>query len=541
MPEVKPLPDTETSLGETLAFIRRVLKRRKLLILGTAALLAVLTAAALPLIPKKYKSEALILVVKQEVPERYVTPTSTIAIGEEVQAMAEEVLSRTQLMVIIDDLHLYANERKTHAPEEIVEMMRKKIDIKPLAASDLAPDRKDFSAFKIAYSAQDPQIAQDVTSRLTSLFIQENLKARQDQATNTATFLGSQLDTVKQKLDEQEARLRDYKMQHIGELPDQQPGNMAILGALQSQLQNTVSSEARSEQQRAYLESLLSSYRDFAARAAATPPPVSHTVTPLEQAQAQLKHLQNIKEQLLGIYKPEHPDFVKLERQIARQQIVVKDLESQEAAEKAKTPAPSTPVNKGDDMPVAQIKSQLEANRLEMARLVKDEQQLKTEMAQYQQRIVQAPVREQQLADVVRDHELLKQSYADLLSKKQQSQLAASLEKDQQGQHFRLIDPPSLPKVPSGPLPIAISGGGAAVGLLIGVGIAFLLEMKKNAFQTEKDIMKSLGLVLVLEVPVLLTAPERRRHTWKSALEVMASCVLVMVIGAAEYYVYRLG
>ncbi len=270
MPEVKPLPDTETSLGETVAFVLRVLKSRRLLILGTGALLAVITAAVLPLIPKKYKSEAVILIVRQAVPERYVTPTSTTDIGEQVQSMSEEVLSRTQLMGIVDDLHLYAKERQTAAPENIIEMMRKQISVKPLATTDLAPNRRDLSAFRISFSAQDPQTAQDVTSRLTSLFIQENLKNRQDQATSTASFLSSQLDNVKQKLDEQESQLRDYKMQHIGELPDQQPGNMAILGALQAQLQNTVSAEDRNEQQRAYLESLLNNYREFAARAVTT-------------------------------------------------------------------------------------------------------------------------------------------------------------------------------------------------------------------------------------------------------------------------------
>ncbi len=540
MPEAKPLPDTETNLRETIDFVLRILRSRKLLILGCAALLAVLTAAVSPLVPKKYKSEALILIVRQEVPERYVTPTSTTTVSEEVAGMAEEVLSRTRLMVIIDDLHLYANERKTQAPEEIVEKMRKKIDIKPLMASDLAPNRKDFSAFKIAFSAQDPQIAQDVTSRLTSLFIQENLKNRQDQATNTADFLSSQLDTVKKKLDDQEARLRDYKLQHIGELPEQQQGNMAILGALQAQLQNTVSAEARNEEQKAYLESILNNYRDFAARAAANGP-VSHTATPLEQAQAQLKHLQSLKAQLLEIYKPAFPEVVKVERAIARQQIVVQDLESQEAAAKASSPASSATENKGYEMQTAQIKSQLEVNQMEMGKLKKDEQRLKNEMDLYQNKINQAPVREQQLADVVRDNQLVKQNYADLLNKKQQSQLAASLEKQEQGQHFRLIDPPSLPKAPSGPPPIAISAGGALFGLIIGVGIAFLLEMKKNAFQSEKDVMKSLGLVLVLEVPTLLTAPEKKRRNWKSAIEAVASCVLVLVIGVAEYYVYSRG
>ena len=233
---------------------------------------------------------------------------------------------------------------------------------------------------------------------------------------------------------------------------------------------------------------------------------------------------------------------MRVEREIARQQGVIQDLESKEAApEKASNAEPSTPSKKGDDIQTAQMRSQLEVNRMEMENLLKDEQKLKTEMAQYQNKISQAPIREQQLSDVVRDHELLKQSYADLLSKQQQSQLAASLEKQQEGQHFRLIDPPNLPRAASGPQPIAISGGGAAFGLLLGIGIAFLLEIKKNAFQSEKDVMKSLGLVLVLEIPVLLTTPERRQRTWKGALEAMASCVLVLVIGAAQYYVYRLG
>lgn len=254
-------------MAETLGSILRTLKTRKLMILGTAALIAVLTAAALPLIPQKYTSEATVLVVKQQVPERYVTPTFSATISEELQAMTEEVLSRSRLMGIIDGLHLYSKERHKLAPEEVIEKMRKRIDITPLTT----PDRKDFSAFKIAYSAEDPQTAQDVTSRLTSLFLEENLKTRQDQATNTASFLSTQLDEVKGKLTLQEARLKDFKMQHLGELPEQQQSNLAILGTLQAQIQNVVSNRGRAQQQRAYLESLLTNYRNFAARG--SPPP----------------------------------------------------------------------------------------------------------------------------------------------------------------------------------------------------------------------------------------------------------------------------
>jgi polysaccharide biosynthesis transport protein len=536
--EIKAIPEAESNLGETIVSVFRIVRTQKLLILGAAAVTALLTAAALPLIPQKYKSESMVLVVKQEVPERYVTPTSSTAIGEELQAMTEEVLSRTRLMGIIEDLHLFTKERHTLAPEQIVEKMRKTIDITPLTT----PDRKDFSAFKITFSAADPQVAQDVTGRLTALFIEENLRTRQDQATNTANFLSSQLETVKQKLDQQEARLRDYKMQHLGELPEQQQGNLAILGTLQAQLQNTVASLGRAQQQKVYLESLLNGYRNFAARGVPLPTSAGARIaSPLEEARAEVTKLQSQKAALLDRYTPQHPDVLKIQEDIRRQQNLIESMKPKESAAATGAPSASPSSSSEDDVTTSQLKSQIEANRLEIDNLSKDEQKLKVQVAAYQGRINQTPVREQQLADVVRDYELLKLSYADLLSKKQQSQLAASLEKQQEGQHFRVIDPPSLPRVPSGPKPILISLGGAAAGLLIGAGIAFLQEMKKNAFYTEKEVMRSLGLVLVLEVPQLPTTVEKRSRAWKSAFEAVAGCVLLLVICATEYYVYRRG
>lgn len=537
MAEAKTLPEPESNLAETLGSILRTLKTRKLMILGTAALIAVLTAAALPLIPQKYTSEATVLVVKQQVPERYVTPTFSATISEELQAMTEEVLSRSRLMGIIDGLHLYSKERHKLAPEEVIEKMRKRIDITPLTT----PDRKDFSAFKIAYSAEDPQTAQDVTSRLTSLFLEENLKTRQDQATNTASFLSTQLDEVKGKLTLQEARLKDFKMQHLGELPEQQQSNLAILGTLQAQIQNVVSNRGRAQQQRAYLESLLTNYRNFAARGIATPASAAggRMVSPLEEARVELKQLQSQRATLLGTFTPEHPDVVKVEAEIKRQQGVIESLKPKEVAGTSTEPSAAT--TNEDDASTAQLKSQLEANRLELEDVSKDERKLQGQIAEYQKRLNATPVREQQLADVVRDYELLKLSYADLLSKKQQSQLAASLEKQQEGQHFRVIDPASLPSIPSGPLPILISLGGAGAGLVIGIGIAFLLEMKKNAFQSEKEVMRSMGLVLVLEVPQLLTTSEERSRSWKAAFGTVAGCLLGLVICATEYYVYRHG
>jgi polysaccharide biosynthesis transport protein len=532
------MPETESNLTETLEPVLRILKKRWLPILGMASVIVLLTVGALSLIPNHYSSEATLLVVQQQVPERYVTPTTSTGIAEALQAMTQQVLSRTRLLAIIEEFHLYAKEQRRLAPEQIVEIMRRRIDINPLTS----PERKDFSAFKIAFTAEDPHTAQEVTSRLTSLFIQENLRTREDQATNTASFLRSELETTKNKLAEQETRLRDFKMQHLGDLPEQQSGNLAILTGLQSQLQNTVSSLGRAQQQKVYLESLLNGYRSFSARGVALPTSAGggRSASPLETARIELAKLESDRAELLGSYTPQHPEVLKVERAIEERHHLIDSLKAKAASKGDDEKTTTSATTSGDDdISSAQVKSQLEANRLEIENLLKDQRQFEAQIAEYQRRINSTPIREQQLAAVVRDYDLLKQSYADLLSKEQQSQLAASLEKQQEGQHFRVVDPPSLPVVPSKPKRMPISLGGAAAGLMIGFGIAFLLELKKNALHTESEAKKRLGVALVFEIPLLLTSAEKRSRFWKQAFELAAGSLLLLVICAAQYYVYR--
>src|SRR5205085_10355870 len=149
---------------------------------------------------------------------------------------------------IISDFGRYAAEKKRLAAEQVLTLMLKDIDIDPLASPHA--QQKDFNAFRIAFTTENPLVAQQVTSTLTSLFIQENLKSREEQATNTTTFLNERMDAAKKKLEVQEDRLREFKLQHLGELPEQQQGNLGILTSLQTQLQNTMASMSRAQQQR---------------------------------------------------------------------------------------------------------------------------------------------------------------------------------------------------------------------------------------------------------------------------------------------------
>lgn len=538
------MPEIESSPADTLKRVAGILARGRSWILLTATAVTLITVAVLYQIPNRYTSEATLLVVPQQVPTRYVTPTTETNIADALQAMTQDVLSRARLLELIDEFGLYAKQRQRLAPEEVIELMRKYIEIKP---GDPSPGHREINSFKISFVAEKATLAQEVTSKLTSFFIQANLKTREDQAANTTSFLQAQLEDAKNKLAVQEEKLRDFKAQYLGELPEQMQGNLAIFNGAQQQLQNLVNSLDRAQQQRVYLQSLISGYERLAGRGAPVPGVVpsserSRPVSPLQAAENDLAKLQSEKEKLLNLYKSSYPDVRTIEREISGQQALIASLRASGNASQTDgvtDAAPTLAAPYEEDSSIAQLKSQLEANRLDIENTLKYESQQKAIISEYQNRLNLTPVREQQLAGILRDYDLSKQDYADLLGKEQQSQLATSLEKQQGGQQFRLVEPPSLPDLPSSPQRLKFSLMGVGAGFFLGLAIAFLTELARPTFHTAKEISQRFGAPLVIGLPVVLTRGETRRRGWKKAFELVAGSALALVIGVAEFYVLK--
>jgi succinoglycan biosynthesis transport protein ExoP len=551
------MPETESSPSDILDRAKGTVVRGRWRILLTAGVVSLATVAVLYQLPNRYTSQATLLVVPQQVPARYVTPTTETNIADALQSMTQDVLSRARLLELIDEFGLYAKERQHLAPEEVLDIMRKYIDIEPVTPPP-GSKNKDINSFNISFVAEKAALAQQVTSKLTSFFIQANLKTREDQATNTTNFLEAQLETAKSKLAVQEAKLRDFKAQHLGELPEQLQGNLAIFNGAEQQLQNIAGSLDRAQQQRVYLESLISGYQRLAAdRTVAggdirgvenTRPPA----TPIQIAQNDLAQLQADRNKLVSVYKASYPQVVAIDHAIAAEKATIESLQASanskagDAHDPAVTsPAAGTPAAKtgpgqpgpGDETSITQLKSQLEANRLDIENLTKAEAQEKAVITQYQNRLNLTPVREQELAAILRDAELSRKDYADLLDKEQQSQLAMSLEKQQGGEQFRLVEPPSLPDIPSSPKRVKMSLIGIGAGLLLGLVVALGSELARPTFHTVKDVSHRLDAPLVVALPVVLTRPEKGRRRWKRTFEWMGGSILVSAIGLAEFYV----
>lgn len=532
------MPNATPELSETLDKFIGIALRRRWWFLIAASVVAIGAVAVSFALPNRYKSEATILVQQQQVPERYVVPNSTTDLDQALQAMTEDVLSRTRLLQIISDFGLYPEQKRRLSAEQLVELMRTDIEIEPLEKQ--TDGTKGPNAFKISYVGRTPDVAEQVTSRLTSLFINEDLKTQQQRDVNTTNFLQSQLTTAQADLAKKEQRLRDFKMANLGELPEQQQGNLQILDGLQMQLQNTNSALARANEQHAYLESLLGQYRNLTVATGASPGAVA---SPIQIAQAQLTHLRNERATLLGSYSPEYPDVKKIDNEITENEALLARLEKSASASQgpgaSSSAAPSTLVT--TDNTIAQLNSQLKQNQLEITNDTAQIKQIQTQVEEYQHRLNLTPVREQQLTDILRGYDLAKKNYDDLYSKKTQSALATDLQIDQQGEQFRLIDPPNLPSKPFTPNRLKIALGGIAAGLAVGGGLAFLIEVKDASLHSEKDLRARFVLPIVMGVPLFVSAREKRIRSIKSVMQWCAGTILVLAVLAAEYYVYRRG
>lgn len=508
MPETKTnTTEPESDLNDTIELIVGILTRRRWWILAGACVIPLAVVAVALKLPNRYVSQATLLVVQQQVSQRYVAPDSTTTIPAAVEAMKLEVLSRSRLLGIINELDLYSPDpgKERPAPELLVERMRKDIDIQPL---ETTPGRDDFDAFTVAFTAATPSVAQEVTSRLTSLFIEQNAKTRGDQAANTTKFLSDHLDAARQKLAEQEQRLQAFKTSNLGELPEQQSENVAALADLRGRLETVTSSLLQFQQQQASIESTLND---------------------------SLTHLQAERASLLTHYTPMYPEVLRKQHEIERVQAVLEFLKTGIAK-----PRKQQDAELSEDPVLQGIIRQAEASAAQAANLSHEQQKLKGESELYQKRLNLTPLREQQLAEILRDYNLYKQDYTDLLNKKLQSQLTSNLEDSQEGQQFRLVDPATLPVKPSAPKRLKIALGGMGGGILVGLALAFLIDMRDSSFHSEKSLGKSYSVPLILGVPLLRTPSERRSRAWMIAFEWLVGSVLTLTMLAAEFYVFRI-
>jgi polysaccharide biosynthesis transport protein len=537
--------EEKPSEGLNIPYYLGVVRRRHLQFLIPLFVGWTLVWAASWVLPPRYRSTTLILVEQPTMPKDYVTPNINDDLQERMQSISQQILSRTRLLHIIDQFNLYASDHGERLPDDKVESMRKDIgDI------ELVRDTRtnQITSFNVGYSSRDPRLAQQVTSELTNLFINENLEVRQQQSEGTTQFLEEQLESARKSLAEQEDRIRQFKGTHVGEMPGQLASNLQILSGLQSQLQNEQDALNAAKQQHVYLQTLTDQYRTLQGTAKAA----DGTTTPVGLP-ALNQELDRLKAQLADLrshYTDRHPDVRKVKEQITetekmRDQLLasLKAKDTNKAADDSpnESAVASTVADPSQTSMSLQIQGQLGSNQVEITNREHAIVSLKAKIDDYQGRLNQEPIREQQLADLTRGYDQSKANYDDLLKKKNESQMATSMELLQQGERFRVIDPPSLPQKPEFPNRLKFCGIGLGVGIALGVVFAGAFEMLDHRVYDEQDLKKLLPVPVLAEIPEIASDADEKRARRRLWLGWATAAVVICTILAGSAFSYLRG
>ena len=502
---------------ETLPFREylNAAKRRKwTIILATIGVFAASTVVAVRL-PNIYRAETVVMVDPQQIPSNYVASTVSSTIADRLSTIQQQVLSPSRLQKLIDSMGLYTKLRARASQEDIIRMMQSSISV------ELNTGNARLSTFKIAFSAKNPEEAAQVANQLAAVFIEENLKVREEQSEGTASFLERQLEETKKELEEKEREVQEMKTKNAMDLPDSKQYHMEILGNLRGQLQASQDRVNRTEQERVYLQSMMvNSHPTIDLDSGASGPNVSPRQGEIQKLESKLADLQ-------ARYGPLHPD-------VRRVQSDLDELRKKDETDKAKAPPeaqipPEAIAASARQNPV--LKSQLNKLKQEIDEQTKLQAQLQQQIDFHAAKLEQIPVFEQKIVGLMRDYDTLRAHYTSLLDKKLSADMANALESRQKAERFVVLDPAVPPGKPFSPRRPLICLAGLFGGLLSGIGLAAVIEMSDESVRSEAEASRIVGKPVLAGIPEVLSEQEERRKLLFAFGAVLLTVVCSTAIG----------
>jgi len=537
-----PTPPTaydETAKGPGLSGLLEIVRRRR--VLAVLPFLFVLTAAVslAVFLPSLWTSRALVLVNRQAIPERYVTPTVQADIEARLLTLSQDILTPQRLTQIAQQYGLYRGARSV---DDLVDRMRKDIRIELVDDRDRRTRETRSFLFTVSYTASNPVVAAHVANTIASLYSEENGRMREQQAVSTSEFLENQLRELREKLQKQEHAITTYKEKYLGELPEQKDVNLRTLERLQAQLQLAHENNRRATERRQMLTDALGQIDTSVAMT--SPGGSGISVTPADTAAARLNLLRQEMAMAQTRFSDKYPDVVQLKEQI---RVLEQKVETEKQAAQALPKSVAHASKRGaggrelrtppENAYVQSLMTQLDQATVEAKTTSEEMQNINAQIATVTRRLDSTPKREQELVLLTRDYDTTRELFKSLLTKRGEANMAAELEQKQQGESFRVIEPARLPERPAGPnrfrlllvgLALAIGAAGAAV---------VLAEQVDTSFRRVDEVRSTLPLPVLSAIPRITTEHDRthglRQRRWATA----AICVGLCVVAGTSFMV----
>lgn len=484
------------------------------------------------LTPKVYQASSLLSYEQQLISPGKMSADQNSRIRDIVSTLTQIVTSRTSLEKLIVELDLYPDARQNLPMEDVIDLMRKDILIEPSQKGD---------TFKVTFNHKDRHKVVKATNGLAAKFIEENLKYREERAAETSSFTSNELERAKTAMDSKENAMRDYKLKYFNELPEQRESNVARLIALQKQDQERQISIQELERTAVLIQDQITNRRKVLEAAvdiksetdASGVPQVSEIP---QSSEARLAKARLVLEQLLSRYTEKHPE-------VKRVRSIIAKLEEEVGTAPQGPAAANSGGGEGDrggegaassdptavDTVTLQLETQKKNILLNIEAIKEEKERQKKVIAQYEEWVAAAPVREAEWAALTREYSQLKRHYDYLVAQDLEAKSMLNLEKRQKGSQFKIEDPARLPEKPVQPNFKKILGIALAAGLGMGFGIALVLDFFDGTLRDPEMIEASLGVTLLTTIPKLEIDSEAKRRKRRTLL---LTVLLVLAIGA---------
>lgn len=526
-------------------YVDLFLRRKKVII--SFVLIAVTAGLVVYLkTPQVYESTALIIYQRAKInPGSKYTPNVQTRTREMIATLTQQVTSRSSLEGLIKQFDLYKKVRQRLPMEDVVDLMRSN-DIQ------ISPDKGDV--FRVTFQGDDPKKVMQVANAIAAKFIEENLRYREEKATETSSYTADEMNMAKSTLDKKEAIMRDYKLKYYNEMPQQFDANMARLNALQDQLQKNQDTVQNLERTKVMIQAQISLRKEALDQLAvqqqmmaATPAgdkvrqrfaeqsPRAELLSQVAQAKADLDNLRLR-------YTSKHPE-------VQRQEKKLKELLKKQATLAQNTPQQGEqkkelsgePLIYLQDKQLSQLELQLKSANYNLKGLQKDGEEIQRQIKQYQKWIDKAPVREAEWTALTRDYKQLSDHFQQLLVRNLEAGSAESLERRQKGSQLKIVDSAYYPGKPIKPDFAKIMILALVLGLGLGGGSAFLLEIGDSSFHDAEELETYLDLPVVCSLPRIYSIQEEKMRRlrvmgWSAALTVSVAALLLAMV-----YFYKIG
>lgn len=507
----------ELTLNDYLSIIRR---RATHMGVAFAVILGAAVAVAVG-IPPVYQSTGTILVESQQIPTDFVQASGTSLADERIEVIKQRVMTRENLLRIIDKYKFFANGGGPLTSSEKIDEMRNQIVIELLSAN-VKGNRKGQTtiAFKLSFQHRNPEIAYRVANELVTLFLDENVKSRTERASETTEFLTQEADKLKVELENLENQLATYKQRHGNALPEHMQLRMNMASRTESEIKDVERDYKAAQEELRFLEVELSAARSGLASRAASASSASAAPSPAQE----LNNLKTEYAKLLAAYKEAHPDVRALKRKI----------EALEAAGPAPVPVSADKGNsEAINLDVARVQAKIAAANSRINSLAAQSRSLRAKLGAYESEIIRTPQVERGLITLMRDHENAQKKYEEIRAKQMSAQITENLEQENKAERFSLLEPPLMPDAPIKPDRMKIMLVGLFVAMGGSGGMAFLLESMNQRIRGAGALALLMRQRPLVSIPYITTQYEivrRRRRTWMAVIAVVLAILVAAVL-----------